>query len=95
MASLCYSILGYDVDDHLKPVVEFLKSKGVTNLPKLLSMQSKLLDYTVADDGSCLMKGRLRVVVKTEKKNNKQEVLVVTYREGAAFNTAPLTPYSP
>ena len=95
MASLCFSILGYGVEDHLKPVVEHLTSKGVTDIPKLLSMQPKLLDYSVAEDGSVLIKGKLRAAVKVEKKGGQNVVGVITYREGAAFQTAPLTPYSP
>lgn len=95
MASLCYSILGRDVDTHLKPIIKHLTSKGVTNLPKLLTMHPKLLDYDISKDGSVLMKGKLRVSVKADKKSGNEVVTVVTYREGAAFNTAPLTPYSP
>lgn len=95
MASLCYSILGHDVESHLKPTVEFLKSKGVTNLPKLLTMQPRLLDYEAAKDGSMLMKGKLRAAIHVEKKDGQEYVNVVTFREGAAFNTAPLTPYTP
>ena len=95
MVSLCFSILGYEVEGHLKPVISFLTSKGVSNLPKLLTMQPKLLDYTVSEDGSVLEKGRLRASIKVEKKGEDEVVGVVIYREGAAFNTAPLTPYSP
>ena len=95
MVSLCYSILGHDVENHLKPVVEHLVSKGVTDIPKLLSMQPRLLDYDVAENGSILIKGKLRAAVKVEKKGKQRIFGVVTYREGAAFQTAPLTPYSP
>lgn len=95
MVSLCYSILGRDVESQLKPVIKHLTSKGVTKFSKLLTMNPKLLDYDVAKDGSVLVKGKLRASVKVDKKGDQEVVAVITYREGAAFQTAPLTPYSP
>jgi len=95
MVSLCYAILGYDVESHLRPVVDYLTKQGVTNLPKLLTMNPRLLDYTVSADGKQLEKGKLKTVVKVEKEDGKEVVGIVTYREGASFLTAPITPYSP
>eukprot|EP00210_Caulerpa_lentillifera_P003588 g3423.t1 len=95
MASLCYTILGYEVESHLQLVVNYLKMTGVKDFVSLLTMNPRLLDYEVAPGGSELVKGKLRAVVKVESVNGKEYVKIVTYREGAKFKTAPITPYAP
>lgn len=95
MSSLCYSILGYEVDAHLKPIVDHLKSQGVKDLASLLTMNPRLLDYEVSSDGTELVKGKLHALVKVEAVKGKEYVKIVTYREGAKFKTAPITPYEP
>lgn len=95
MVSLCHTILAHDVTTHVKPVIAFLKKRGVEDLPSLLTQHPRLLDYTVSADKKTLEKGRLRAAVDVVTEKSRKSVKVVVYREGAAFQTAPLSPWKP
>lgn len=95
MASLCFPILAADRKTQLEPVINFLKKRGVSDLPPVLSQHPKLLDYQVSADGLRLEKGGLRAAVDVIDQGKSQSVKVVVYREGAAFQTAPLSPWKP
>lgn len=62
---------------------------------QLLQQHPKLLLYTVLSDGSKLQRGQARASVDVVERNGAKFANVNYWREGAAFNTAPLTPWRP
>ncbi|GMH36756.1 hypothetical protein BSKO_04629 [Bryopsis sp. KO-2023] len=94
MVSLCYEILSSNVVN-LQGVVAFMAAKGVTDIPGVLSLHPKLLAYSVAPDNKLLVKGKMRAAIVTRPPGGVDDFRVVIFREGAAFNTAPVTPWKP
>ncbi|KAK9853096.1 hypothetical protein WJX84_012124 [Apatococcus fuscideae] len=97
MAAAVPEILGLDVAEQLKPVVDYLAAQGVSGqaAAQLLQQHPKLLLYTVLSDGSKLQRGQARASVDVVERNGAKFANVNYWREGAAFNTAPLTPWKP
>ena len=62
---------------------------------QLLQQHPKLLLYTMLSDGSKMQRGQARASVDVVERDGAKFANVNYWREGAAFNTAPLTPYRP
>lgn len=94
MVFLCKDILGRSADE-VKAVVEHIEGKGLKGetLINFLTSYPKLLAYT--PNGDNLEKGKTRATVKSESRNGQEYWGVVFWREGAAFNTAPVSPQKP
>ena len=62
----------------------------------VLEAHPGLLTYTVSRDGKCLEKGRARAAVEVVRGEGGRQAAGVSYwREGAAFETAPVAPLRP
>ena len=62
----------------------------------MLEVYPKLLTYEVAPGGKMLQRGKARAQVELVNLNGKgQAVNVHFWREGAAFKTAPVSPWKP
>ena len=65
-------------------------------LVAVLEAHPGLLTYTVSRDGKCLEKGRARAAVEVVRGEGGRQAAGVSYwREGAAFETAPVAPLRP
>ncbi|KAL4437086.1 hypothetical protein ABPG75_004225 [Micractinium tetrahymenae] len=96
MASINKQILGQPVAA-LQAVVDYVQRQGVTGaaLRSLLEGHPNLLTYTVSADGKQLEKGRARASVDLVDKDGHKVAGVSYWREGAAFETAPVAPHKP
>ena len=88
-------LLGSYVLWSLKLVAERLSDCAGQAAAQLLQQHPKLLLYSVLSDGSKLQRGQARASVDVVERNGAKFANVNYWREGAAFNTAPLTPWKP
>ena len=80
--------------DQISAVVDYLRSRGVTDVATLLFNNPKLMEYDV--DGDELKKGRrarAKVIVKGD--GPEQRTLVSFYADNASFDKAPIAPWAP
>lgn len=64
-------------------------------LAALLEAEPNVLTYSVSADGKQLEKGRARASVEVVERGGRKEAGVSYWREGAAFQTAPVAPLKP
>ncbi|KAK9808965.1 hypothetical protein WJX72_007143 [[Myrmecia] bisecta] len=96
MASVARPLLGLDVDSQIRPVLDYVKSRGVKGeaLVKVLIQHPKLLTYQVASDKKVLVNGKARAAVDVREEFGKA-ALVSYWREGVQWATAPVSPIKP
>ena len=61
----------------------------------LLIEHPQLLTFAVSADGRRLEKGKARASVDVREQHGARVAGVSYWREGAAFQTAPVAPYTP
>eukprot|EP01025_Chloroclados_australasicus_P020480 TRINITY_DN2157_c0_g2_i1.p2 TRINITY_DN2157_c0_g2~~TRINITY_DN2157_c0_g2_i1.p2 ORF type:complete len:255 (-),score=21.40 TRINITY_DN2157_c0_g2_i1:495-1166(-) len=93
MVSINHRIVSKDVETELKPIVEYLKGRGMSDPSQVLEFYPYLFDFTVGADNKTLEKGeRGRVQVDVFEGDKYQ---VHFWREGAKFKTSPIAPWQP
>eukprot|EP01024_Parvocaulis_polyphysoides_P025092 TRINITY_DN22898_c0_g2_i2.p2 TRINITY_DN22898_c0_g2~~TRINITY_DN22898_c0_g2_i2.p2 ORF type:complete len:129 (-),score=9.08 TRINITY_DN22898_c0_g2_i2:195-581(-) len=93
MVSVNHRIVSLEVETQIKPIVEYVKERGMQDPGKLLKLYPQLFDFQVGSDHKVLEKGeRGRVQVDVFESDKYQ---VHFWREGAAFKTAPIAPWQP
>ena len=81
--------------EQLNAVLDYIKSKGVKDIPRFLLGNPKLLEYD--PEGDELVKpprARARVDMGKDEHGDEQ-VLVSWYSKNSAFDTAPIAPWQP
>uniref|UniRef100_A0A7S1SIX0 Uncharacterized protein n=1 Tax=Tetraselmis chuii TaxID=63592 RepID=A0A7S1SIX0_9CHLO len=81
----------------LQAVINYLRDRGVTveEARKLVMQTPRVLLYTVSAEGAQLGLGRARMEVDVTTAGEQRRVVVSTWREGAAFESSPVSPWRP
>ena len=80
--------------EQIKAVVEYIKKQGAENIGNVLFNHPKLLEYD--PEGDELVKPpRARAKLNVSNRDGHRSVLVSWYSKNAAFDTAPIAPWSP
>lgn len=98
MASISVVLLGLNPETRLRPVVEYLKKRGVPEgqIPDVVLKHPRIFEYKVMEDGKALQKGAARIQVDAVPLPEGRNAVAVNYfREGAAFLGAPVSPMPP
>lgn len=100
MASISVVLLGLNPETRLKPVVEYLKQRGVADMsiPDLLLKHPRIFEYKVEAGQSYLTKGKARIqvdVVPAGVTGQLPAAAVNYFREGASFLESPVSPSGP
>ena len=103
MASISIVLLGLNPETRLKPVVSYLKNRGVpdASIPDLLLKHPRIVEYTVVEGRSFItkLKARIQVDVVPPVPGSPEGTLpaaaVNYYREGATFLVSPVSPSGP
>jgi hypothetical protein len=95
MVAMVPAIFGLDPDKQIKPVVDYIQSRGVSGsaLVRVLELHPKLLTYS--PDGKHLRRGKALAEVDVIEQDGKKLANVIYWREGAVFQSAPIAPAKP
>jgi hypothetical protein len=102
MAFISIPLLGLSPTKQLQPVINYLRERGVPDeaMANLVFKHPKLLEYRRTDDPTELsrpstnMRARVRVDVVPLPDGSKA-ANVTYFRKGAAFTSAPISPWVP
>jgi hypothetical protein len=98
MACISVVLLGLNPETRLKPVTEYLLSRGVpaNSIPDLVLKHPRIYEYKVDVDSKVLTKGGARIKVDILPHPSGQTVASVSYyRVGTSFLEAPVSPMPP
>lgn len=98
MASISVVLLGLNPDTRLRPVVEYLKARGVADdsVADLVLRHPRIFEYKVTPDGKDLAKGAARIQVDVVPMPDGSKATAVNYfRNGASFLASPVSPIPP
>lgn len=100
MASISVVLLGLNPDTRLRPVVDYLKRRGMPDesIPDLVLKHPRIFEYKLeSPDAAYLVKGRARIQVDVLPMGpGGEKVAGVNYfRDNAAFLESPVSPSGP
>jgi len=97
MASISMVLLGLNPETRLKPVVEYMKARGVPagGVPDILLKHPRIFEYVTEAGKPYLVKGRARIQVDCLPLGDKPAAAVNYFRDNASFSVAPVSPSGP
>ena len=96
MCSKVPGILGREVAA-IQSVIDYLQAQGATaeETKSLLLKNPRMLVFDVTADGNQLASDKARMELDITTEGNKRLPVVSVFREDAAFETAPVSPWKP
>lgn len=98
MASISVVLLGLNPDTRIKPVIEYLRDRGVPmgSIADLVLKHPRIFEYKLTPSGKALAKGAARIKVDTVPTPSGEVAVAINYfRENAAFLQSPVSPMPP
>ena len=96
MCSKVPGILGRELAA-IQSVLDYMQAQGATaeEIKSLLIKNPRMLVFDVTADGNQLEAGRARMELDITTDGSKRLPVVSVFREDAAFETAPVSPWKP